>query len=85
MLNIIDPVAFFLALAVGLLYTYLSTPYPKIVYKFPTPYNAGKITYVDEANVCYKYKVNKVQCPVDKSKITTLKLQESNERKVPIS
>jgi len=74
-LDYIDPFAFFMALGIGLLYTYLTTPYPKIVYKFPTPYNAGKITYVDESNVCYKYKANKVQCPIDKSKIRNIKIE----------
>jgi len=67
--DFLNPVAFFFALGIGLLYTYLTTPYPKVVYKFPTPANAGKITYVDEDNVCYKYQANQVQCPEDGSKI----------------
>lgn len=77
MLDFIDPRVFLFALGIGLLYTYLTTPYPKIVYKYPTPYNAGKITYIDDANVCYKYKVTQVSCPLDKSKIKKLEVQES--------
>lgn len=79
MIDFIDPKVFLTSLAVGLLYAYLTTPYPKIVYKYPTPYNAGKITYIDDANVCYKYKVTKVACPLDKSKIKNLKIQQVND------
>lgn len=75
MLNYIQPLPFLISLAIGLLYVYLTTPYPQIVYKYPTPYNAGKITYVDDADVCYKYRVDKTQCPLDKTKIKELKLQ----------
>jgi len=78
MLDFIEPSVFLFSLGIGLLYTYLTTPYPKIVYKYPTPYNAGKITYVDDANVCYKYKVTQVSCPMDKSKIKELQLQDSS-------
>jgi len=33
--------------------------------KFPSPYNAGKITYKDKDDSCYKYKAEKVSCPLD--------------------
>lgn len=59
----IDPFYFLVSLCVGLLYTYLSAPVPQVVIKYPTPYNAGKITYVDDAGVCYRYKVEAKQCP----------------------
>jgi len=75
LLDYIDPFIFLVALCVGLFYTYLSTPYPKIVIKYPTPFNAGKVTYVDDADVCYKYSVREVDCPEDKSTIKELKLQ----------
>ena len=75
-LEYIEMWPFIIALGLGLLFTYITTPYPRVVYKYPTPYNAGKITYVDEADVCYKYKVNKVTCPLDQSKIKHLELQQ---------
>ena len=65
----IDPVYFLISFAIGIFLTYVFTPPPKIVVKYPTPYNAGKITYKDDNNVCYRYKANKVKCPIDKSKI----------------
>lgn len=66
----IDPFYFLVSLCVGLLYTYLSAPTPQVVIKYPTPHNAGKITYVDDAGVCYRYKVEATQCP---SNIETIK------------
>jgi hypothetical protein len=37
--------------------------------KFPSPNNAGTITYRDEEENCYKYKAERVECPLDKSLI----------------
>ena len=71
----IDPLIFLIALSVGLVYTYLSTPQPQIIIKYPTPFNAGKVKYVDASGVCYKYKIKKVTCPADQSKIHTYQFQ----------
>ena len=60
--SIIDPYYFLAALCVGLLYAYLTTPVPEIILKYPTPENADGTTYVDDAGVCYKYKVTPVPC-----------------------
>lgn len=71
----IDPLIFLIALCIGLFYTYVTSPPPEIVIKYPTPFNAGKITYVDKNNVCYKYRIQKVNCPMDKSKIRSYQFQ----------
>lgn len=71
----IDPLIFLISLCIGLFYTYITTPYPHVVMKYPTPFNAGKITYVDQNNVCYKYQIQKVKCPVDQSQIKTYQFQ----------
>tara|TARA_B100001123_G_C15127755_1_gene954025 strand:+ start:778 stop:1011 length:234 start_codon:yes stop_codon:yes gene_type:complete len=60
--------AFFISLAIGLLIVYIVTPIPKIVYKYPSPYNTYKIIYKTNNQICYKYKVKKVDCPKDMSK-----------------
>jgi hypothetical protein len=65
----IRPLYFFLAFAIGILYCYISSPKPQLIMKFPSPYNAGKITYTDNADNCYKYKADKVDCPIDPSVI----------------
>jgi hypothetical protein len=53
----------------------LYKPPSKNVIIYPTPYNAGKIVYKDDAGVCYKYDIKEVKCPVDKSKISEVFLQ----------
>lgn len=73
----IDPFYFLIALCVGLLYTYISTPPPEIVVKYPTPFNAGQVTYVDDAGVCYKYKVQPTSCPANPAKIKKMPIAQS--------
>lgn len=77
MFDYIIPIYFFAAFSIGILIAYLSTPTPEIIIKYPTPENAGKIIYKDNADVCYKYKVNEVSCPADKSKIKNIDIQQS--------
>ena len=60
-----NPVYFALGLFLGLLYTWFKKQTPEIVYKYPTPDNAGHIVYRDQAGVCYKYRAQKVECPND--------------------
>lgn len=54
--------AFIISLALGILFVYINTPKPKIIFKYPTPDNANNITYKDPANNCYKYTAKKVEC-----------------------
>lgn len=81
-LKYIDLNFFLLALAVGIFFTFISTPVPEVIIKYPTPNNAGKITYVDDANVCYKYRPEEVKCPEDSNKITDMKIQQHDPEKV---
>ena len=76
LLDFIDPFYFLMALCVGLLYTYVTTPPPEVVIKYPTPHNAGKITYVDDAGVCYRYKVLSTSCPSDSLKIKKMPIHQ---------
>lgn len=66
-LDYVNAWAFWLALAVGMLLAYVMAPVPKVVYKYPTPENAGKITYADKNGVCYRYRAVLVDCPKDPS------------------
>ena len=72
---IIDPFYFVISFCIGILLVYLLTPVPKIVIRYPTPENSGKIIYKDDNNVCYKYNAIKIQCPKDKSKINKYPIQ----------
>lgn len=58
--------AFIIAFTIGILFVYLSAPKPRIIIKYPTPYNADKIVYKNENDICYKYKVSEIKCS-DKS------------------
>jgi hypothetical protein len=69
MLKNINPFYFFVSLAVGLFMVYIFNPPPQVVVKFPSPYNAGKITYKDKHDSCYIYRADKVSCPIDRSVI----------------
>ena len=71
----IIPKYFFVALFLGLLFSYFNSPEPTIIIKYPTPFNAGKITYKDNAGVCYKYEMEKVSCPAENKGVTTVKFQ----------
>ena len=63
------PIYFFLSFAIGLFMVYIFHPPPTVVLKFPSPYNAGKITYKDQHDSCYKYEANAVDCPANKNSI----------------
>lgn len=69
MLSKIHPIYFIIAFTAGLFFCYLMHPKPQVVMKFPSPYNAGRVTYKGEDESCYKIKADKVECPVDRSLI----------------
>jgi hypothetical protein len=53
----LSPLYFLLAFIVGLMVCYVMEPKKKMILKFPSPTNAGKVTYVDKQGQCYKYNV----------------------------
>jgi hypothetical protein len=67
---------FFISLAVGILFVYLSTPDPTIIYVYPTPDNVDKIKYKDKASNCFKFEANNVPCPKNNKDIKTIPLQK---------
>ena len=66
---------FFISLAVGLLFAYLSSPEPTVIYVYPTPDNVGKVEYKDKADNCFQFQAIETKCPNDKSKIKTIPVQ----------
>ena len=79
MLNKINPFYFIISFAIGLFFVYAITPPPEVIVKFPSPFNAGSITYKDKADTCYVYKADKVACPMDKKLIKPQPLFEDYE------
>ncbi len=67
---------FLISLALGLLFVYLSSPDPTVIYVYPTPENVDKIKYKDKASNCFKFDANEVPCPKNKSDIKTIPLQK---------
>lgn len=58
----IDLMIFFISLFIGLFLVYVTAPTPNIIFKYPTVKTANDITYIDEANTCYKYIPKPVNC-----------------------
>jgi uncharacterized membrane protein len=54
---------FLISIAVGLLFVYLSTPAPTIIYVYPTPDNVGTIEYKDKADNCFQFDATETKCP----------------------
>ncbi len=77
----INAPAFFIALAIGLFFTYIYAPPKKVIIKWPTPENAGKVIYQDHSDTCYKYKANEVSCPADQSLIANVNPQYPEPKK----
>ena len=69
MLEKINVFYFLLSFAFGILYVYISRPESKVVVKFPSPYNAGRVMYRDKAGSCYKFKAEKKSCPINKESL----------------
>lgn len=64
----INIIAFLIAFMIGIIYIYITIPEPIILIKYPTPYSLD-IVYKDDHDTCYKYLINEIDCPYDKSKI----------------
>jgi hypothetical protein len=68
--------AFIVAFGIGLFFCYVLAPQPDVIVKFPNPYNSGKIVYKDKSDTCYKYRADKVECPVNKQLIKSQPVYE---------
>ncbi len=74
----IHPLIFFISFCIGLFFVYIFAPEPDIIYKYPTPENAHKLVFTDDADNCYKYNYKEVKCN-DKAK--HLPIQHVNNSK----
>ena len=53
---------FLVSIAITFLVLYLIGPKPKIIIKYPNVDEKLSRLYVDDNNVCYRYKTKKVAC-----------------------
>ncbi len=51
-----------IGIIIGIIGVYFIKPTQNIIYKYPTPENAGKIIYKDKNGICYKYSSKEVDC-----------------------
>jgi len=72
---IISLPVFIISLSIGLLFVYLSTPPPTVIYVYPTPENINKVEYKDKADNCYQFKSTEVSC-VNTEDIKTIPIQK---------
>lgn len=58
----IIPFYFVLSIFIGYLILYILSPNPQIIIKNPDINKDISDLYIDDSNVCYKYKKQKVDC-----------------------
>lgn len=64
--KILNPIVFIITFIISMILVYFVHPEPTFVYRFPTPSNAGKLTYQNKTDKsCYVYEANEVKCPSD--------------------
>jgi hypothetical protein len=61
----INSITFVITFVISIVVVYFIHPEPTIIYRFPNPDNAGKLTYQDKDKNCYKYEASEVKCPSD--------------------
>jgi hypothetical protein len=66
---------FLLSLTFGLFLVYLWGADMKEVYVYPTPENMGRVQYKDNADNCYVYKGEEVECP-SQEEISSIPIQQ---------
>jgi hypothetical protein len=54
---------FIISFCIGIFMVYITLPLPEIIIRYPTPFNAGKIVYKDNADLCYVYDSKEISCP----------------------
>ena len=60
-----EPKYFFISFFIGMFLVYISVPTPEVIIRYPTPFNAGKVVYKDNADMCYVYDSKEVGCTAD--------------------
>jgi len=67
---------FIISLAIGLFIVYIWGPDEHVVYVFPTPDNASRIQYKDNADNCFRFKATETNCPTDEGDISRIPVQK---------
>jgi len=75
LLNYISLPVFLISFAIGIFFVYVLGPEIKTIFIYPSPENADKVLFKDNADNCFLFDPVEVECPKDKSLISTLPIQ----------
>jgi hypothetical protein len=75
LLNYISIPIFFISFAIGIFFVYILGPEMKTIYVYPTPENVDKVLFRDKADNCFTFEQHIVNCPNDKSLISSIPIQ----------
>ena len=76
LLNYISIPVFLISFAVGLFFVYVLGPELKKIYIYPTPENVDKVLFRDKASNCFTFEEEVVECPTDKTLISSVPIQD---------
>ena len=73
--NYISIRAFLISFSIGLFFVYVLGPEMKKIYIYPSPETIGKVLFKDKADNCFSFEEEIVECPTDKTNISTIPIQ----------
>jgi len=69
MIKHIKIVPLIIGFVIGFIAIMAIKPEKSIIFKYPTPENAGKVVYKDKNGICYKYSTKMVNCDKNQSRL----------------
>jgi len=66
---------FFISFLIGMVGVFLTDPFKRKVYIYPSPDNIESIQYTDKTGACFEYEQQVVQCPSEKNATTKIRPQ----------
>jgi hypothetical protein len=74
-LNFISIPIFLISFAIGVFFVYILGPETKKIYIYPSPETVNRVLFKDKADNCFYMQEEEVDCPTDKSIISSIPMQ----------
>ena len=74
-LNYISLPIFLVSFAIGLFFIYILGPEMKNVYIYPSPETVNKVLFKDNADNCFYFEEEFIECPKDENLISKIPIQ----------